>query len=102
MGMVAGTTMAMSAGESLTLGCLFYESQETGELTNSLTLGLIFQWLELCGRTYSLGKEQHMILLSLPFISSPLLLVERRGVTSQEPSTLPIGHEWIVINVLDR
>uniref|UniRef100_A0A8C8XHB3 Family with sequence similarity 168 member B n=1 Tax=Panthera leo TaxID=9689 RepID=A0A8C8XHB3_PANLE len=71
MGMVAGTTMAMSAGESLTLGCLFYESQEKGELTNSLTLGLIFQWLELCGRIYSLGKEQHMILLSLPFISSP-------------------------------
>lgn len=52
MGMVAGTTMAMSAGE-LMLGYLFYDGLRAGdgELTNSLTLGLDFSCLELWGRT---------------------------------------------------
>lgn len=67
MGMVAGTTMAMSAGES-TLGFLFYGGRRAGkgELTNTLTPGLDILFLELCGRTYSFEMEYHIIFFFFP------------------------------------
>lgn len=72
MGMVAGTTMAMSAGES-TLDFLFYGVMRAGkgELTNTLTPGLNISCLELCGRIY-FGKDSILYIFFLPPFSFQL------------------------------
>lgn len=72
MGMVAGTTMAMSAGES-TLGFLFYGGRRAGkgELTNTLTTSLDISCLEcveghiLLGRNSILYFSFFLLLLSV-------------------------------------